>query len=197
MKTTEVRGTFFRHGFTLVEVIVATTVMAFMMVALLQFVSFAGEVWQRTHQAVTLSTEGNALLDTIERELAAAKVITSPMPGAAAANSVRFIKTVSDYQGTPVKGDAGLEILWDAPNKIVKTQIIALPTTWTSATTGGAKVMDTDMYNYPLTRNVIDFQVIRTSTNLIDFYVKIEIERNAKEDTRTTEVRRSVLLTSF
>ncbi|MFZ2958660.1 MAG: prepilin-type N-terminal cleavage/methylation domain-containing protein [Candidatus Ozemobacteraceae bacterium] len=71
-----------RQGFSLIEVMVATAMIASMIIALLSFVSIGADVWRRADQTITLSSEAE-MINTYLRNatLATTKVILPAVGG--------------------------------------------------------------------------------------------------------------------
>jgi prepilin-type N-terminal cleavage/methylation domain-containing protein len=196
-------------GFTLPEVIVSVTVMSIMIGSLLSYVHFAGMVWIKTHQHITLSSEANVLLDALERELSQAKAVTYPLPGNDD-ESLRYVKEVSDYNagGEIDIGYAEFRVALDSDNRRLIHRIHASPSTtgavpsaltWNAsdATDLQQRTLDTDFYNYDLARHITGFRATRSSTNMIDISIIMEGTIDMSDATRTVRLSRSILMPSF
>ncbi|HNW36685.1 MAG TPA: prepilin-type N-terminal cleavage/methylation domain-containing protein, partial [Candidatus Ozemobacteraceae bacterium] len=77
-----------KQAFTLVEIMISTGIMAMMLVSLLSFVDISAKNWQRTDQSVTLTAEGNAVMEAIRYYVENAASMTPEMD--AISNRPRF-----------------------------------------------------------------------------------------------------------
>lgn len=198
-----------RCGHTLAEVLVAVTVMSIMIIALMNYVQFAGLIWMKTHQAITLSSEASVLLDALERELSQSVSVNDPLPGDPTKTYVRFSKQVSDYGagGSTDYGYAQFRIMFDNAQRKVITQIFSSPAIagyppsaadWVAPGSGGGdKKMDSDIYTYDLARHVKRFDITRIGNNLLEVDIQLEGTNSAAEATRTIELKRRILMPSF
>ena len=64
------------NGFTMLEIMIATVVMAMMIVSLLGFVHITSATWQRTDQQINLAAEAMAVLDSLRYYVANAATMT-------------------------------------------------------------------------------------------------------------------------
>lgn len=194
-----------RLGFSLVEVVVATTVMAVMIVSFLSFVQFAGDAWERSQMTVNLVSEANVVLDFIERELDGAIGVDLPQPGDPATHTLRYGKFVSDGVAGPM-GSFTFEVAWPyAWTGVATTTLLARVKTtgdsrytysgWTAGGSNGDNILVTDRYNFELGRHIHDFRVSRVGSRKI--MVSIQVKMTRAEDEIAQElatITREILL---
>jgi prepilin-type N-terminal cleavage/methylation domain-containing protein len=148
-----------RRAFTLVEVIVAITVMALMMVGLLAYVQSGSELWHRGQSTINLRAYYRMVSESIERDLNQALAVTNTV--GSVNNKMRYIVPVK--QGA-LLGTATVEILH--ADGILKRHLIEVSTNFSIV--GTISVSDNEIsrasYEYVLARNVATFSVTRISS---------------------------------
>jgi prepilin-type N-terminal cleavage/methylation domain-containing protein len=92
-----------RPGFTLIEVLIAITILAFLVVVLASLVSGVSRAWTQGEQQVSQFQDGRAILELISRELSQAAI--SP--------SLQFVHD-PDLNRTPQRGNSDC-IFWIGP----------------------------------------------------------------------------------
>lgn len=189
-----------KSGSLLVEVLVSTLIIAMMMSTLFGFVSFAGEVWRKTHSTVNLTNEGNMVMDTIERELSVALSIVSPTPGNAA-TSILYTKRISDYQGTPVFGKDGVfRITADYVNRLIRLSIVSAPTTdggWTMLAGDSTRNANINYYNYNISNHVSTAVFERKSVQLMEISVTLAVKSEDEKIDKKIVLTRNVVMPSL
>ncbi len=148
-----------RRAFTLVEVIVAITVMALMMVGLLAYVQSGSELWHRGQSTINLRAYYRMVSESIERDLNQALAVTNTV--GSVNDKMRYIVPVK--QGA-LLGTATVEILH--ADGILKRHLIEVSTNFSIV--GTISVSDNQIsrasYEYVLARNVATFSVTRISS---------------------------------
>ena len=190
-----------KHGFSLVEIVVSTAVIAFLMTSLFNYVSMAGTIWQKTHETITLSNEGNMLLDTIEKDLWESAMVAMPTVGATS-SILQYSKRVSDYQADPEFVRLRFEVSFDpAINTVTKTlfdntaAISALgweDDSLASGTLGPNRVVRSH-HTYTLARSVKAFNVNRKGHRLIEIDVLLGTTDSAGNE-KEVRMKRTVLV---
>ncbi|MBU1105101.1 MAG: prepilin-type N-terminal cleavage/methylation domain-containing protein [Candidatus Riflebacteria bacterium] len=187
-----------RSGFTLVEVLVSSIVIAMMMMSILGFVAYASEVWQRTHFATTLASEGQMLLDTFDREMSFASAIISPNVGAPATSTIIYKRTVFDYNRANSTASCSFRIEKHPTERRVYSKYNegTLDTLWTVANDPAnvAKQLARSRHNYDLGRHVDTLEITRVSANRVDVRVVLKSRRLDDEFETENEYFRSVLV---
>lgn len=191
MKTT-------KSGFTLVEVLVSSIVIAMMMVSIFAFVSYAGEVWQRTQFATTMSNEGQMILDTFDREMSFTTKIISPPIGAPATSTIIYKRTIFDYNRSYFTASCSFRIEKDPTEKRVYSKYNegTIETGWTVADYPApvTKQLARSRHNYDLGRHVDTLEISRISANRVDIKVVLKAKRAEDEFETENEYNRSVLI---
>ncbi|NLI76277.1 MAG: hypothetical protein GX442_07540 [Candidatus Riflebacteria bacterium] len=197
-------GRFFGRGFSLVEVVVATTVMALMIVSFLSFVQFAGDAWERSQMTINLVSEANLVLDFIERELDGAVAVDVPQPGDPATYTLRYGKWV--YDGvSPPPASLTFEVVWPyAWTGVATTTLMARILTtgdprftgsgWATGNTVTNNTVDVDRYNYELGRHIASFAVRRLGSRKLEVAVQVSVTRAEDEIAQELLVTREMLL---
>lgn len=148
-----------RRAFTLVEVIVAITVMALMMVGLLAYVQSGSELWHRGQSTINLRAYYRMVSESIERDLNQALAVANTV--GSVNDKMRYIVPVK--QGA-LLGTATVEILH--ADGILKRHLIEVSTNFSIV--GTISVSDNEIsrasYEYVLARNVATFSVTRISS---------------------------------
>ncbi|HAE38632.1 MAG TPA: hypothetical protein DCG57_08335 [Candidatus Riflebacteria bacterium] len=148
-----------RRAFTLVEVIVAITIMALMMVGLLSYVQSGSELWRRGQSTLNLRAYYRAVSDGIERDLNQALAVANTV--GSVNNKMRYLVPLK--QGA-LLGTATLEILH--ADGILKKQLITVSPGFTIVTS--LSMSDNQVtrsrYEYVIARNVATFTVARVSS---------------------------------
>jgi len=197
------------RGFTMVEVLVAGMVIASMMVVLLNFVSYAGEIWQRGHINMTLSAEGNMLLEAIEREMNFATGITSPAVSATT-NSIVFNRDVSVYCSTHgyetvnarfIIGDEGPDTTIASIAFIDADGTPGPPvnpfspiTTWSIGAADAHFTLNVDRFQYVLSRHINTLNITRVTTNRIEVEVVLRTKRAEDGFEKKVAFNRSIVI---
>lgn len=148
-----------RRAFTLVEVIVAITIMALMMVGLLSYVQSGSELWRRGQSTLNLRAYYRAVSDGIERDLNQALTVANTV--GSVNNKMRYLVPLK--QGS-LLGTATLEILH--ADGILKKQLMTVSPGFTIVTS--LSMSDNQVtrsrYEYVIARNVATFTVTRVSS---------------------------------
>jgi hypothetical protein len=194
-----------RKGFNLAEIVVATAVIALMMVSLIGYVQSAGTLWQKSHATIGLVNEGNALLDYIEREIWIAKDITTP--GICATTSqLIYSKEISDYQASPATCTIDFVINTDFTQGIATTSLLLTTSKWTDPTTGAdalgwsvdsalnTKEIISARYNFTLCSNLQEMHFYRKSNRLMVVTFKLSIPRVDDDYERVIEFKRMMIM---
>ena len=183
-----------QRGMTLAEVIVATAVMALMITSLISYVQSAGALWQKSHSTISLTNDGNALLDYIEQELWQATSVSVPQIGDISSTTV-YSKKVSDYQDAASFATLNFKLEFDnTTNKVaVSVNTDNLPTGWSVGNGGQYEVVEA-RHNYVICRNVIEFDVNRISNRLFDVTIKLSMPRPDEKTPREVEFRRLIVM---
>lgn len=189
-----------KSGFTLVEILVSTMIIAMMMTSIITFVSYGGEVWQRTHFATTLAGEGQMILDSLDREMSFASSIVTPIVGAVATSTVVYRKIVFDFDRAN-SASCTFIIEKDLTKKRVYSIFVEgsySPLLWTTANDPAnvAKEIARSRHNYDLGRNVDSLEITRVSTNRIDVRVVLKSKRPNDEYETENVFSRSILIPS-
>lgn len=187
-----------KSGSLLIEILVSTMIIAMMMSTLFGFVSFAGEIWRKTHSSVNLMNEGNMLMDTIERELNVALLVTSPAV-AADVPALVYQKTISDYNGT-FGHDGVFKISFDGPTRTVSLSIFSAPTTdggWTIATVDGINKANSYYYNYDISKHVKSLSFNRTSERLMIITAVLAVKSENGKIDKEIVLKRNIIMTSL
>lgn len=188
-----------KRGFNLAEVVVASAVMALMMVSLIGYVQSAGTMWQKSHETISLSNEANSLLDFIERELWSARSITSPGIGEIKPTIV-YSKIVSDYQGSPQTVEVDFRISSNPATGIASASIATDTIRWTNAAgwsvgaTSGSNKLLLARTNYFLTYNLKSLEFYRKANRLLEITVKMHVPRPDQEFERELTLKRLVIM---
>ncbi|GAB4281591.1 MAG: hypothetical protein Kow0029_26790 [Candidatus Rifleibacteriota bacterium] len=195
-----------KRGFNLAEVVVASAVIALMMVSLIGYVQSASSLWKKSHEIISLSNEGISLLDFIEREIWEAKSITSPAIGDSA-SSIVYSKIVSDYQEpTPNLFELDFEIAFNATTGSASARILTTTPKWTDATFGaaangwsidtspGSKKIVLSRYNFDIARNLKSFSVARTANRLLEVKISLEAPKANEETPRELTFKRIMIM---
>lgn len=191
-----------RHGFSLVEIVVSTAIIAFLMTSLFNYVSMAGTVWQKTHESITLSNEGNVLLDTIEKELWESAIVLAPAVGTAT-SVLSYSRRVSDYEDDPSFIRLNFEVAYDATTNtvskaLIETSAAIVEQGWEEASIAdasptGPKKIVRGHHTYALARSVKEFQVKREGYRLIEIDVLLGITDSAGNE-KEARMKRTVLI---
>ena len=183
-----------QRGMTLAEVIVATAVMALMITSLISYVQSAGALWQKSHSTISLTNDGNALLDYIEQELWQATSVSVPQIGDISSTTV-YSKKVSDYQDAASFATLNFELEFDNTTGEVAVSVNTdnLPTGWSVGNGGQYEVVEA-RHNYVICRNVIEFDVNRISNRLFDVTIKLSMPRPDEKTPREVEFRRLIVM---
>jgi hypothetical protein len=193
-----------RKGLSLAEIVVATAVMALMMTSLISYVQSAGTLWQKSHSTISLTNEGNALLDFIEQELWHASLIMYPSINSTD-NYIKYIRKVSDYydpvvsftkldfiiEFNDVDGEVSARVNTTPGNPRYDT---AVADGWSVAPAGGQYTIVEARHNYVVCRNVEEFTINRVSNRLLDVTVKLSIQQQDQEDPREIEFKRLIVM---
>lgn len=203
MKTTEKK--MFKRGFNLAEIVVASAVIALMMVSLIGYVQSAGMLWQKSHATISLVNEGNTLLDYIEREIWSAEEVSVPAIGASTTQMI-YAKRVSDYQLSPATFTVDFRLTTDLTTGVASTSIATDTLKWTDGVSGAAvNGWDTDTipgfkkiltahHNFKLSSNLKQIWFERLSNYLIKVTVILQIPQTDQEYEREIEFRRMMIL---
>lgn len=194
-----------RRGFNLAEIVVASAVIALMMVSLISYVQSAGTLWQKSHATISLVNEGNTLLDYIEREIWSAEEVSVPAIGAST-NQMIYAKRVSDYQPTPATFTVDFRLTTDLTTGVASTSIATDTPKWTTPVTGAAatgwgiaavpgfKKILTAHHNFKLSSNLKQIWFERLSNYLIKVTVILQIPQTDEEYEREIEFKRMMIL---
>lgn len=206
MQITEQKNRWFsRIGFSLAEVVVASAVMAMMMVVLIGYVQSAGQLWQKSHGTISLANEGNSILDFVERELWHANGISYPAIGSASTR-IRYSKYVSDYQLLATSTLLDFQITYDPVTRIASTAVITAGANWVNATTGGwasdtavgTKKIVIAQHNYEIGRNVKKLAFSRLANRLLEVHLLVALLKSEDADDtdleREIEYKRSIIM---
>lgn len=203
MKITEKK--MFKRGFNLAEIVVASAVIALMMVSLIGYVQSAGTLWQKSHATISLVNEGNTLLDYIEREIWSAEEVSVPAIGASTTTLI-YAKRVSDYQPSPATFTVDFRLTTDLTTGVASTSIATNTPKWTDGvsgaavngwdfdTTPGFKRILTAHHNFKLSSNLKQIWFERLSNYLIKVTVILQIPQTDQEYEREIEFRRMMIL---
>lgn len=173
-----------RKGFTLFEIVVATTIMAAMVMALVGFVQMASASWVRTDIQVNLSAEANNIIETLRYYAVNAASVTpvyikNKVNIATYAYFVVNVATGSissyEYVGTIT---IRVSQLANKPNILVATYTAVSPTgsnriNWSESDTG-INVVKPSIFTATLTERLASFTVKREHFHCLDFYLCLE-----------------------
>ncbi len=200
------KSAFSRTGFSLAEVVVASAVMAMMMVVLIGYVQSAGTLWQKSHSTISLANEGNAVLDFVERELWHANGISLPQIGNSSTTRLRYTKEVSDYQLVATTTVLDFQITFDPVTRIASASVITAGSRWASATADGwsidtavgTKKLVFAQHNYDIGRSIKSIVFNRLANRLLEVHLVVAILRiEDAEDPgleRKIEYKRSIIM---
>lgn len=195
----------FRNGFSLAEVVVASAVMAMMMVVLIGYVQSAGQLWQKSHGTISLANEGNSILDFVERELWHANDISYPAIGSNSTR-LRYSKYVSDYQLLATSTLLDFQITYNPLTRIASTAVITAGTRWASATASGwaidtavgTKKIVVAQHDYEIGRSVKKLTFNRLANRLLEVHLVVGLLRSEDADNpdleREIEYKRSIIM---
>lgn len=133
--------------------------MAMMVVSMMQMVSYAAEVWQRTHINTTVASEAQMVLDAVEREMGQATEVSEPHD-LTATSTLEYKRPVYDYSKTnSTTGDFRVD-LKNSENRIYLKFLdgTLVDGSWTEIDDPPAvplvKQLVRSRYNYDLSRHV-------------------------------------------
>jgi Tfp pilus assembly protein PilV len=163
-------------GFTLVEIMIATTVMVMLSVFLLSYVDFGSSIWRRGHQRMNLLHSSRAVHDLLARDLSQATKIIDPDPDI---NIVRSyivyempVRTVSGAQGI-----IRLSLRHIIPTRtlirVVEGSSLTLQSP-TSPMMADATKVNKSQYEFMAARNVATFTVTRVSSWTVQVNLGLE-----------------------
>ena len=188
-------------GFNLAEVVVASAVIALMMVSLISYVQSAGELWKKSHTTITLVNNGNALLDFVEKELWAAEQITAP-PIGSDAQQLTYTKVISDYQSSPASATLDFVIEYMPASFTVRARVVDSGTNctyatgaggWSVGTTHGPKKIVLSNYNFDVCRYVKDIGFARRDNHLLDVRAILSISVSDQEFPKELNIHRTII----
>lgn len=194
-----------RRGFNLAEIVVASAVIALMMMSLISYVHSAGMVWQKSHATISLVNEGNTLLDFVEREIWHAEEISVPTIGATSIY-LQYAKQVTDYDVTPATWTLDFQITCDFTTGVASTAINlgtpkwtdgtygAQADGWASSTINAPKRIVLAQHNFNLCNNIKELKFFRKSNRLIEVLVKLSIPRVEDDYEREIVLRRMMMM---
>lgn len=164
-----------KSGFTLAEITISIVIISMMMVSLLEVVAYAGEVWQRSHMTNSLTSEGQMVLDAIEREMGFAVEVREPDIGDPATSTLEYDKIVFDYSHANSSSATfkieKLPLERRVYSKYTESSLFAGG--WTYANDSlisppPAKEFVRSRYNYDLSRHVDTLEMTRTTNHILD-----------------------------
>ena len=149
-----------KPGFSLIEVVISTTVMAVMIVGLLSYVQFGSELWVKGERTITMNNNARAVSEAISRDLTLASDIIEPTLGVTS-TQLRYVVPMATgtYYGT-VK-----ITLSKGTDNVLKRSAPAF--TVVNLITSGAETTNKILKSrleYPLAKDVATFVVTRIST---------------------------------
>ncbi|NLI76273.1 MAG: prepilin-type N-terminal cleavage/methylation domain-containing protein [Candidatus Riflebacteria bacterium] len=177
-----------RGGFTLIEIVIATTVMALMVVSLLSFVSFGSDIWQRGEQAMNLTNSYRGIAELITSDMMGATALRNPVEGGGVATFLEYDLTIASG---PTIGTATFQVQWDSPTRTLRRKIMAVPAP--SAAIAAALVptvadeststkIARTRYEFIIARNVATFAVTRLSNWTVAVQVGLQsVEFNSSD----------------
>jgi hypothetical protein len=167
------------------EMMVATVVMAMMLISLLGFIQLTSASWQRTDQQINLAAEGAALLDTLRFYMANAATMTPNLDLAnplstATPSFTLMVATGSIASGNEYTGTITIELrrLPSNPRVLFATFTSFSPPmagriTWTNST-GQPYYVSPSRFIGTLTEHLASLTVYRYSLNAADVYLRLE-----------------------
>lgn len=173
------------QGLSLIEILIATTVMAMMLVSMLGFVQLASAAWQRTDQQVNLAAEAATVLDALRFYVANAATMTPNLdlinPFSTATPSFTImVATGSIEAGNEYTGTIAIQLrrLPNNPRVLIATYTsFSLPgpgkITWNDAG-AGVNVVKPSRFIGTLTEHLASLTVYRYTLNAADVYLRLE-----------------------
>lgn len=149
------------QAFSLVEVIVALTVMALMMVGLLSYVHSASILWQRGQNMLNVKAYYRAVSESLERDISQAILVHNPVGSTEPALKFDMHIRQGNLNGT---GSFALDL---TDEKLVRILHGTSSNFTVSDTPGTDNVILRSRYQYVVARNVATFTVTRLASHSI------------------------------
>lgn len=147
-----------KKGFSLIEILVATIVMSMIMVGVLAFVQYGGEIWHRGQNKISIQNYNNMAFQLLKDDLLQAEKVISP-------------KKISRTKAYPYKS-----ISYKIGGSTYKVRI-ASGTLQREELNSSKEIITTR-----LARNAKAFVVYRISTWTFDVSLQIQAEKNINSD---------------
>ena len=173
-----------RRGFTLMEIMVATILIAAMMISMLSFVQVAADNWRRTDQTLTLNSEFNTIdhyLNNISMEVTK---IASPTVAGGTISSMSYdlpVMTRNAGAGGYFIGSLSLRLLISPSSKYFQARVFAKSPNaapysiiWTSGAETPPQTINETRYNASLSSHVTVARFTRVASNQVRLYVRLE-----------------------
>jgi type II secretory pathway pseudopilin PulG len=180
------------RGWALTEFLVGIAVISMMTVSLLQFISFAGDVWQRNQLNVGLTAEATTALDLISREMSSALAVSLPIVGNSGSELV-FTKTVRDSCQPACSGAATFKIALST-RELSVAYFSDLSAGWSVDTVDGDKKLNTDRYAFPFARHVEAITFTRVNVNRLDVELTLSAKRATDGLDKEVKMKRTILI---
>ncbi len=169
-------------GFTLIEVIISTVMMAMMMFGMLNFVNYSGIAWKKGQEKMDASNYSRMVYECLKRDLLSTTEIGAPLVGNAS-DSIIFANNIKNRQGQET--EAKFLVMVD-PNKVLVKKIQAVGAGKTIDDTGiddglsANTIFFARHYNAVIARRVMDFKVYRETEKTLK--VHLLIGREVQDD---------------
>ncbi|MBF0501723.1 MAG: type II secretion system protein [Candidatus Riflebacteria bacterium] len=170
-------------GFTFVEVLVSTMIMAMMLVSLMSFVQLSSDTWRRTDQSINLGAEGSMVVETI-RNFAEKSYAMSPAIGDTSnvATFAMMVATGSPEAGNYFFGVVAVRLSIDAgpPRQLIATYTSYSPpgpgqVSFVPGTAENAKYEISLMrFVGSFTEHLATFSATRISKNSMSIYLLLD-----------------------
>lgn len=147
-----------RRAFTLVEVIVAITIMSLMMMGLLSYVQSGSELWRRGQSTLSLRAYYRMVSESIERDLNQALEVKNEVGGV----PLDYIKYIIPAKSGASLGTVTVEIGF--ADGVLKRRLISSNFAITGTLSESFNEISRARYEYVLARNVATFSVTRVSS---------------------------------
>jgi len=169
-----------RSGFTMVEVLVATTVMSLMIISVLSFVEYGSRIWIKGEQTVTMNITYAGICDLLSNSLLYARAIPHPT---LAEGSLTYLDFDAFIASGTTFGTVTYRLNWSATTQTLTKKINSfnaastlngnLVPTVASEALGPGKIAK-ERYEFQVARDVATFVVTRLSDWTVAVQVGLE-----------------------
>ncbi len=172
------------RAFSLVEVVVSTTVLAMMFISLLSYVQLASEVWRRTDRDVTLTSEMGHVFDTFRFLTENASDVDLAVGQSSNLPRIRINVATGTPSGLYYTGKVRIQVKFDPadPNRLISTytafsapggsSITFIPGDDTSSS--DPKEVSLQRYYGTISEHVATFTVRRVASSSLEVFVRLE-----------------------